>query len=153
MARAYSLDLRKRVMAAVMAAGLSWRQAVARSGVGVSTTIKRFDRCRVTGNTAPGKLGDHQPKTIAGGHADWLRRRCRERAFTQRGLVSELAGERALKADFRAVRALVHAEKQSYKKSRWSPVTTITATSSSSTISAVTRPRQCAAPSEPAGQR
>ncbi len=118
MARAYSLDLRERVVAAVMTGGLSRREAAARFGVAVSSAIKWVDRYRESGSAAPGKMGGHKPKKIAGDHADWLRRRCRERAFTLRGLVKELASERALKVDYRSVWEFVHAEKLSYKKRR-----------------------------------
>src|SRR5215203_4420947 len=45
----------------------------------------------------------------------WLVGRCRERDFTLRGLVAELA-ERGLKVDYRSVWEFVHAEKLSYKK-------------------------------------
>jgi len=60
-----------------------------------------------------------RPKTISGAHADWLRRRCRERDFTLRGLVREF-GERGLAVDYRSVWEFVHAEQLSYKKRRWS---------------------------------
>ena len=114
MARAYSLDLRERVVAAVLAGGLSRREAAVRFGVAVSTAIKWVDRYRETGSAAPGKMGGHKPKKIAGDHAEWLRRRCRERAFTLRGLVSELADQRALSVDYRSVWEFVHAETLSY---------------------------------------
>ena len=118
MARAYSLDLRERVVAAVMEGGLSRRQAAARFGVAVSTAIKWIDRYQETGSAAPGKMGGHKPRKIAGEHAEWLRRRCLERVFTLRGLVKELACERALSVDYRSVWEFVHAEKLSYKKRR-----------------------------------
>ena len=65
MARAYSLDLRERVVAAVTAGGLSRRSAAARFGVAASTAIKWVDRYRKTGSAAPGKMGGHKPKKIA----------------------------------------------------------------------------------------
>jgi putative transposase len=118
MAGAYSLDLRERVVSAVMEGGLSQRQAAAHFGVAVRTAIKWVDRYRKTDSAAPGRIGGYKPKKIRGEHADWLRRRCRERAFTLRGLVGEVAGERALKVDYRSVWEFVHAEKMSYKKRR-----------------------------------
>ncbi len=48
-------------------------------------------------------------------HHDWLVERCRERDFTLRGLVAELA-ERGLKVDYRSVWEFVHAEALSFKK-------------------------------------
>jgi putative transposase len=118
MGRPYSMDLRERVVAAVKQEGLSRHQAAARFGVAISTAInwvKRFDE---SGSVAPGQMGGHRPKKIAGGHAEWLRRRCREKAFTLRGLVKELADERGLSVDYRSVWEFVHAEKLSFKKRR-----------------------------------
>jgi putative transposase len=67
------------------------------------------------GSVAPGKMGGGKPKKLTGQWRDWLLARCRERAFTLRGLVSEL-GERGLKVDYRPVWAFVHAEKLTFKK-------------------------------------
>jgi transposase len=115
MARPYSLDLRERVVAAVEKGGLSSRQAAGQFGVGVSTAIRWVGRLRQTGSVAPGKMGGHKPKLIAGEHRVWLLRRVEERDFTLRGLVAELA-ERGLKVDYRSVWNFVHAEKLSFKK-------------------------------------
>jgi Transposase and inactivated derivatives len=116
MARAYSLDLRQRVVAAVIDGGLSRRQAAAQFGVAVSTAVKWVDRWQETGSAAAGRMGGHKPKKIRGEHADWLRQRCREKAFTLRGLVQELEGERGLTVDYRSVWEFVRAEGLSYKK-------------------------------------
>ena len=117
MGRPYSLDLRERVVAAVEKTGMSRRQAAARFGVGVSTVICWVQRVRRTGSAAPGKMGGYKPKAIAGEHRAWLLERIKERDFTLRGLVAELA-ERGLKVDYRSVWNFVHAEKLSFKKKR-----------------------------------
>lgn len=117
MTKPLSNDLRERVVAAVERDGLSRRRAAARFGVGVSTVIKWVHRFRETGSVAPGKMGGYRPKKIAGEYRDWLVRRCREKDFTLRGLVNELA-ERGLKVDYRTVWAFVHDEKLSHKKRR-----------------------------------
>jgi putative transposase len=117
MGRPYSLDLRERVVAAVEEADMSRRQAAARFGVGVSTVIVWVRRFRRTGSAAPGKMGGYKPKAISGEHHVWLLQRCREKDFTLRGLVAELA-ERGLKVDYRSVWNFVHAEKLSFKKKR-----------------------------------
>ena len=117
MGRAYSMDLRERVVAAVTGEGLSRRQAAARFGVSDSTAINWLKRVERTGSIAPGQIGGHKPRKIAGAHRDWLVERCRERDFTLRGLVAELA-ERGLKVDYRSVWEFVHAEKLSHKKRR-----------------------------------
>jgi putative transposase len=111
------MDLRERVVAAVAHEGLSRRQAAARFGVSESTAINWLKRVAMTGNVAPGQIGGHKPKKIAGAHRDWLVARCRERDFTLRGLVAELF-ERGLKVDYRSVWEFVHAEKLSHKKRR-----------------------------------
>ena len=117
MARPYSLDLRERVVAAVEKSGMSRRRAAAQFGVGVSTVINWVRRLRQTGSVAPGQMGGHKPKAIAGEHRAWLLQRARDRDFTLRGLVAELA-ERGLKVDYRSVWNFVHAEKLSFKKKR-----------------------------------
>lgn len=116
MGRPYSLDLRERVVSAVEK-GLSLRQAAAQFGVGVSTAINWTRRMRETGSVAPGQMGGHKPKAIAGEQRVWLVGRIQGQDFTLRGLVAELA-ERGVKVDYRTVWNFVHAEKLSFKKKR-----------------------------------
>jgi putative transposase len=116
----YSMDLRERVVAAVLEEGMSRHKAAARFGVSYSVAIEWVKRFQETGSVAPGQMGGHKPKAIAGEHRDWLIKRCREKDFTLRGLVAELAG-RGLKVDYRSVWEFVHEEKLSFKKRRWSP--------------------------------
>lgn len=118
MSRPYSMDLRERVVTAVTQEGQSRNQAANRFGVAISTAVKWLERYETTGSIAPGQMGGHRPKTLSGDHAEWLRGRCRERAFTLRGLVKELADQRGLKVDYRSVWEFVHAEKLSFKKRR-----------------------------------
>ena len=117
MGKPYSVDLRARVVAAVEREGLSRRQAAVRFGVSYGSAIDWVKRHRETGNLTPGRMGGHKPKKISGEHRDWLMQRCRDKAFTLRGLVSELDGQ-GLKVDYRSVWEFVHAEKLSYKKRR-----------------------------------
>jgi len=116
----YSMDLRERVVAAVLEGGMSRHQAAARFGIGYATAIDWVKRFQETGSVAPGQMGGHKPKAIAGEHRDWLIKRCREKDFTLRGLVMELS-DRGLKVDYRSVWEFVHAEKLSFKKRRWWP--------------------------------
>ena len=113
----YSIDLRERVVAAVETGGLSRRRAATHFDVGISTVIAWVRRLRETGSVAPGKIGGYRPKAIVGERRDWLLRRIKEKDFTLRGLVAELA-ERGLKVDYRTVWNFVHAEKLSFKKKR-----------------------------------
>jgi putative transposase len=117
MSRAYSIDLRERAVAAVEKGGMSRRRAAARFGVGISTVIRWTRRLRETGSVAPSKIGGYKPRAIAGEQRAWLLQRIREKDFTLRGLVAELAA-RGLKVDYRSVWAFVHAEKLSFKKKR-----------------------------------
>ena len=115
MGKPYSLDLRERVVRAVEQEGLSRRQAAARFGVSYRVAIEWVKRFRQTGSLRPGQMGGHKPKKLSGTWRDWLLARCRERDFTLRGLVVELA-ERGLRVDYRSVWEFVHAEKLSHKK-------------------------------------
>ena len=128
MGRPYSMDLRERAVRAVDVEGLSRRRAAARFGVGVSTVINWVRRVHETGSACPGRMGGHKPKKLAGEHRVWLVARCRERDFTLRGLVAELAA-RGLKVDYRSVWEFVRAEQLTYKKRRWSPASATAPTS------------------------
>ena len=83
----------------------------------MSTAIAWVRRFRDTGSVAPGQMGGHKPRAIRDEHEAWLRGRIRERAFTLRGLVAELA-VRGLTVDYHSVWTFVHAEKLSHKKRR-----------------------------------
>src|SRR5829696_2073259 len=110
------MDLRERVVAAVAQEGLSRRRAAARFGISDSTAINWLKRVARTGSVAPGQIGGHKPRRSPARIATGWFGRCRERDFTLRGLVAELA-ERGLKVDYRSVWEFVHAEEaQSQKK-------------------------------------
>jgi len=117
MGKPYSLDLRKRVVSAVLTGGMLRNQAAKRFGVGISTAINWVKRQQETGSVAPGQMGGHRPKAISGEHRLWVLQRTKDGDFTLRGLVAELA-ERGLKVDYRSVWEFVHAEKLSFKKKR-----------------------------------
>jgi transposase len=116
MGKPYSVDLRKRVVAAIEG-GMSRNQVARQFGIAISTAIGWMQRVEQTGSVAPGQMGGHKPKTISGEHAAWLSQRIRAGDFTLRGLVAELGG-RGLKVDYRSVWEFVHAEKLSFKKKR-----------------------------------
>src|ERR1700723_4195670 len=116
MGKPYSVDLRRRVVAAIEA-GMSRNQAARQFGVAISTAIGWMQRVEQTGSVAPGQMGGHKPKAISSEHAVWLSQPIRVGDFTLRGLVAEL-GERGLKVDYRSVWEFVHAEKLSFKKKR-----------------------------------
>jgi putative transposase len=71
MARAYSEDLRRRVVAAVMA-GATCRIAAARYQVSVSFVVKLMQRWRGSGSVAARAVGGKRPYGLAG-HAQLVR--------------------------------------------------------------------------------
>jgi putative transposase len=76
MTRAYSMDLRERVVAA-LAAGGSCRAVAERFGVAVSSVVKWRQRQRRTGSVRPGKMGGHR-RPILEPHRDFIRERLRQ---------------------------------------------------------------------------
>jgi transposase-like protein len=70
MARAYSLDLRERVVGAV-AAGQSCRAVASTFGVSVASVVKWSQRFRSTGSAAAFKVGGRRPFALAG-ERSWL---------------------------------------------------------------------------------
>ena len=79
------MDLRERVCGGGGARRAPRRQAAARFGVSDSTAINWLKRVATTGSVAPGQIGGHKPKKIAGPHRDWLIGRCRDRPCAGRG--------------------------------------------------------------------
>jgi transposase len=77
MARAYSLDLRERVVAAVLG-GLSCEAAATRFSVSESSAIKWTRRKRKTGSAAADKMGGKRPKLLEA-EREWLLARMAEK--------------------------------------------------------------------------
>lgn len=86
MGKPYSLDLRKRVVAAVLSGGMSRNKAAERFGIGISTAINWVKRQQETGSIAPGQMGGHRPKAISGEHRVWVLQRIKGGDFTLRSL-------------------------------------------------------------------
>ena len=116
MPKPYSYDLRERAVRAVVEEGLSRHESAARFGVVPSTVINWVRRHRETGSFAAHKVGGNRPKKIQGDDRDWLIKRCRERDFTIRGLVTELTEERGLTVDYHTMWDFVHGEGLTFKK-------------------------------------
>lgn len=115
MTRPYSMDLRERAVARVLA-GESVRSVASVLSISAATVVRWSGRHRATGSAAPGKIGGHKVGILSGEHRDWLLERA-TRDFTLRGLVAELA-ERGVKVDYVQVWRFVHAEGLSFKKKR-----------------------------------
>jgi putative transposase len=116
MTRPYSMDLRERVVAAVVSEGMTRHAAAARFGIAVSSAIKWVARFRSTGSAAPSKIGGYKPKTLREEHEAWLLARCQEKEFTISQLVEELQSVRGLKVDRRSVWEFLHLHGLSHKK-------------------------------------
>ena len=90
MARAYSLDLRERVVAAV-AGGQPCRAVADRFGVSVASVVKWAQRFRATGSAAAKRMGGRRPYALEG-ERGWLLARISEAPdLTLRALAAELA--------------------------------------------------------------
>jgi transposase len=114
MARAYSLDLRERGVAAVEA-GESCRKAAALFRVSVASVVKWSQRARTTGSPAARPMGGNRPYALAG-HRDWLLKRLADQPdVTLRALVAELAA-RGIKVSYYAVWHFFEHEGISFKK-------------------------------------
>lgn len=114
MAKAYSLDLRERVVAAA-ASGRSCRKVAAMFSVSVSSVVKWCQRARAEGSPAARRMGGRRPYALAS-EKEWLMARLQERPdVTLRALVAELA-ERGIKVSYYAVWHFFDHEGISFKK-------------------------------------
>lgn len=114
MARAYSLDLRERVVAAV-AAGESCRKVAAPFKVSVASVVKWSQRFRATGSPAARPMGGNRPYALAGERVWLLRRLSEQPDVTLRKLLADLA-ERGIVVSYYAVWHFFEHEGISFKK-------------------------------------
>jgi transposase len=114
MARAYSQDLRERVVGAVER-GQSCRSVAATFGVSVASVVKWAQRFRATGSAAAFKMGGRRPYALAG-ERDWLLARIAAAPdLTLRAIVAELAA-RGIVVSYFAVWHFFEHEGISFKK-------------------------------------
>lgn len=114
MVRAYSLDLRERVVAAV-AAGESCRKVAKTFKVSVASVVKWSQRFRATGSPAAKRMGSRRRHSLTPHRAWLLARLAAAPDVTLRRLVVEL-GERGVATSYGAVWRIVHAAGLSFKK-------------------------------------
>ena len=100
MPRAYSIDLRERVVASVMS-GRTCRSTATLFGVSVASAVKWAQRFRATGSAAARKPGGRRPSPLTA-EREWLLARIGEKGVTLRSLVKELA-ERGVRTSYGAV--------------------------------------------------
>jgi transposase len=120
MPRAFSQDLRDRVIDAVVRAGMTCRAAARRFGVGESTAIRWVDQYRETGRRSPVGTGGHRPSVLAP-HRDYLEAvRAEQPDITLEAMSRRLAEDRCVKADTSMLSRFFRREKITLKKRRWS---------------------------------
>jgi len=116
MTRAYSNDLRERVVKRVLA-GESIRAIATLYTISPSSVVKWSARFRRTGSVAPAKMGGYKP-VILSAHREFIHRRFTEEPnLPLRHLQKELA-DRDVKVSYGAIWKFVHAEGLSFKKNR-----------------------------------
>lgn len=114
MAKAYSLDLRERAVALVIA-GESCRQVAKLFKVSVASVVKWSQRFRTTGTAAAKPLGRPQRRRLAAEQEWILARLAAAPDLTLRAVVVELHG-RGVSASYGSVWRIVHDAAWSYKK-------------------------------------
>jgi transposase len=120
MGRAYSLDLRKRVVAAGVR-GKSRRAAAALFDVSVASVVKWTQRACETGSPAARPMGGKRPYLLAG-QRDWLLARLNEKPdLTLHALLTEL-GARGVTVCCDTLWRFPRREGLSFKKKRRGPL-------------------------------
>jgi len=119
MARPLSMDLRERVVAAVLA-GQSCRSVAARFGVAVSSVVKWSQRHRATGSAAPGQMGGHRKRVLEPHRAFIVERIAQTPHLTLHRLKDELAAH-GVKVSHNAVWLFVRREGLRFKKNAVRP--------------------------------
>jgi transposase len=114
MARAYSLDLRERVVAAVVG-GQSCRSVAKTFMVSVASVVKWSQRHRALGSAAALKMGGRRPYAVES-ERDWLLARVNEKPdLTLRALLKELA-DRGMVVSYYALWHFLQHEGVTFKK-------------------------------------
>ena len=119
MTRAYSNDLRERVVGAVVK-GETTRSIAKRFGVAISTVVKWHQRYRVTGSVAPGKTGGHRRRILELHRAFIVERITQTPHLTLHALKDELAA-RGVKVSHNAVWEFLRREGLRFKKNAARP--------------------------------
>ena len=119
MARAYSQDLRDRVIEAVEQEGMSRRGAAGRFGISESAAVKWLQRFSQAGARGPIGTGGHRPAALKP-HRDFLEAAlAKQPDITLEALSRRLLAERAVKADTSMLSRFFRREGITFKKKRW----------------------------------
>ena len=118
MPRAYSQDLRDRVIDAVLAGGESRRSAARRFGVSESSAVKWVERLERLGDRRSGRMGGYRRSKLEP-HREWLLAAiAAEPDLTLAALCERLASERELRTDTGTLSRFFTREGISFKKKR-----------------------------------
>ena len=118
MTKAYSNDLRERVVAA-MRSGESCRSVAARFGVAPSSVVKWTQRAQRTGSVSPARMGGYR-RPLLEPYRDWLLdqiRTCPHRTLAE---LQALLAERGVAVSHDTVWRFLRGCGFSFKKRRWS---------------------------------
>lgn len=118
MTKAYSDDLRERVVAA-MQSGESCRRVAARFGVAPSSAVKWTNRARRTGSVSPAKMGGYR-RPLLEPHRDWLLEQVRNCPHVTLAALQDLLAERGVTVSHDTVWRFLRGCGFSFKKRRWS---------------------------------
>ena len=119
MTKAYSDDLRERVVAA-MQSGESCRSVAARFGVAPSSVVKWTDLVRRTGSVRPAKMGGYR-RPILEPHRDWLLDQVRNCPHLTLAALQDLLAERGVAVSHDTVWRFLRGCGFRFKKRHWLP--------------------------------
>ena len=118
MPRAYSQDLRDRVIDAVLVGGESRRSAARRFGVSESSAVKWLERLERLGDRRCARMGGYRRSKLEP-HREWLLAAiAAEPDLTLAALCDRLSGERGLKTDTGTLSRFFTGQGISFKKKR-----------------------------------
>lgn len=118
MPKAYSQDLRERVIGAVTQAGMSRRGAARRFGVSEASAIKWVQGYEREGRRHPVGTGGHRPSKVKPERAWLLALIAAEPDLTLAAIATRLLAERGVKADTGMLSRFFIGEGISFKKNR-----------------------------------
>jgi len=118
MPKAYSQDLRERVIKAVTEGRMSRRSAARRFGVSESSAIKWLQGYEREGRLQPRGTGGHRPSKTKPEREWLLAALSAERDITLAALSAKLLAERGVKADTGMLSRFFRSEGISFKKNR-----------------------------------
>jgi transposase len=120
MGKAYSQDLRERVLDAVERDGMSRRAAAERFEISGSSAIKWMERLERTGSRTAAQMGGYKPRKLDP-HRDFLEAARAEKSdITLQALCDRLLAERGVKADTSMMSRFFRRIGVTVKKRPWS---------------------------------